>query len=216
MLHDLSAWLVDWADSPLGPAALFILSFAESIVFPIPPDPLLIALALRNTDAALAFAGVTTAGSVLGGIAGHWLGGRFGTPMLRRLDSGRVERVGELLRRHGFWAIVLAGLTPIPYKVFTIAAGVFELPRTQFIVASIIGRGARFFLIGGLIFLWGDRLQGFLEERLDIVLVVFGVLLIVALAIWLSWERRSPKTADSAAALPRHDDPHRDELDASR
>ena len=128
MLSDLREWLVDWADSPAGPAALGVLSAAESVFFPLPPDPLLIALALRNPDHALYLAALTTAASVLGGIVGHWLGLHFGRPLMRRLHNRHADRASELLRKHGFWAIALAGLTPLPYKVFTIAAGVANVP----------------------------------------------------------------------------------------
>ena len=151
MLDQLREWLVDWADSPAGPVMLAVLTAAEAITFPLPPDPLLIALALRHPESALLLAGLTTAASVAGGVVGHWLGLRFGRPLLRHLPSRHVERVEALFQRHGFWAVVLAGLTPLPYKVFTISAGVFGIgiPRLPFVLASIVGRGARFFTLRG-------------------------------------------------------------------
>ena len=196
MLHDLREWLVGWADSPAGPAALGILTFAEAIFFPIPPDPLMIALALRNPDQVL-LAALTTMTSVAGGIVGHTLGLRVGRPILQRFHSTQVDRVEASFVRHGFWAIFLAGLTPLPYKVFTLSAGVFAVPRVPFVLASITGRGLRFFLLGGLIFLWGDRFQEFLDERFDLVIAAMVVMLAIAAAAWMLWSRRDRETTTS-------------------
>ena len=208
MLDDLRQWLVDWADSPAGPAALAIIAAAESVVFPLPPDPLLIALALRNPDAALFLAALTTAASVAGGLVGHWLGRRFGRPLLLRLHSGRVERVESMFQRHGFWTIAIAGLTPIPYKVFTISAGVFDVPRLQFVLASILGRGLRFGTYGVLIFFWGDRVEEFLDERFDLIVSALAVGVVagaIGLLLWLRWKRwRRSRRGAAEAGLP-HD-----------
>lgn len=190
MLHDLREWLVAWADSPAGPIALALITAAEAIFFPIPPDPLLIALALRNPDAALLLAGLTTVASAAGGLVGHWLGVRFGRPVLQRFGGDHVARVEGMFARYGFWAVVVAGLTPIPYKVFTITAGVLALPRLQFLVASLIGRGLRFGAFGVAIFLWGDRVRTFLEEQFDVVVLVLTVALLALAAGWLLWSRR--------------------------
>ena len=201
-MHDLREWLVDWADSPAGPIALAILAACESIFFPLPPDPLLIALALRNPDAALLLAGLTTVASVAGGLVGHWLGVRLGRPLLQRWFPSKVRRVEAMFERYGFWAIVIAGLTPIPYKVFTISAGVFDVPRAQFVFASILGRGLRFGLFGLLIFLWGDRFADFIEEQFDVIAVVLTAGLLVGLAGWILWSRRQNSRAAATARLP--------------
>lgn len=195
MLHDLREWLVAWADSPAGPIALALITAAEAIFFPIPPDPLLIALALRNPDAALLLAALTTVASAAGGLVGHWLGVRFGRPLLQRIGGDHVERVEEMFARYGFWAVVVAGLTPIPYKVFTITAGVLALPRMQFVIASLIGRGLRFGAFGVAIFFWGDRVRTFLEEQFDVVVLVLTVALLAAAAGWLLWSRRRGRAA---------------------
>ena len=203
MLDDLRQWLVDWADSPAGPAALAIIAAAESVVFPLPPDPLLIALALRNPDAALSLAALTTAASVAGGLVGHWLGGRFGRPLLLRLHSGRVERVESMFQRHGFWMVAIAGLTPIPYKVFTISAGVFDVPRLQSVLASILGRGLRFGTYGVLIFFWGDRVEEFLDERFDLIVSALAVGLVAGAIGWLLWLRcKRSRRGAAEAGLP--------------
>ena len=203
VLHDLRRWLVDWADSPAGPAALAVLTASEAIFFPLPPDPLLIALALRNPDAALLLALLTTVASVAGGLVGHWLGGRFGRPLLQRLHSSKVERVESMFVRYGFWAIVIAGLTPIPYKVSTVSAGVFAVPRAQFVLASLLGRGLRFGTFGVLILLWGDRFEAFFEERFDLVVIVLTAGLVIGVAGWLVWVRwRGTRARVTRARLP--------------
>ena len=194
MLHDLREWLIAWADSPAGPIALALITASEAIFFPIPPDPLLIALALRNPDSALLLAGLATVASTAGGLVGHWLGVRFGQPLLQRIGGDRVGRVEAMFARYGFWAVVVAGLTPIPYKVFTITAGVLGLPRVPFVIASLLGRGLRFGAFGVAIFLWGDRVQAFLEEQFDVVVLAIAGVIVAAAAGWLLWSRlrRSP------------------------
>lgn len=203
MLEQLREWLVGWADSPAGPAMLAVLTAAEAITFPLPPDPLLIALALRHPESALLLAGLTTAASVAGGVVGHWLGLRFGRPLLHRLPSHHVERVEALFQRHSFWAIVLAGLTPLPYKVFTISAGVFGIPRLPFVLASIVGRGARFFTLGLLVFFWGDRFQRFLDESFDAVMAAMGAVLVIALVAWALWSRYGHRVRTNGGEIGR-------------
>jgi len=199
MLEQLQDWLVSWADSPAGPAMLGLLSAAEAVIFPLPPDPLLIALALRNPDAALPLAALTTVASVSGGLVGHWLGLRLGRPLLRRFNRQQVARVEALFVRHGFWAVFLAGLTPLPYKLFTISAGAFGIARLPFILASVLGRGLRFFLLATLIVIWGEDVQNFLDDRFDLLLVTLGVMPVLALAAWALWTwRRRRLTGERA------------------
>lgn len=196
-LDDLREWLIDWADSPVAPIALALITASESIFFPIPTDPLLVALALRHPDAALILAALTIAASVLGGVVGHWLGLRLGRPLLLRLHSRHAERVEDLLQRWGFWAVAAAGLTPIPYKVFTIGAGVVGIPRTQFVFASILGRGVRFGVYGVLIFFWGERFAEFITDRFDLVVSAFAALAVLLLLAWLAWHRLRARGAEA-------------------
>lgn len=217
MLEQLTDWVEAWADSAAGPAALAVISACEAIFFPIPPDPLLIALALRHPGQALLLAALTTVASVAGGLVGRWLGQRFGRPLLLRFaNEERAERVQGLFQRHGFWALLLAGLTPLPYKLFTIAAGTFEVPRLQFVLGSLVGRGLRFGAIGLAIYIWGDRFEAFLEERFDLVMAALGVLLVVGVGAWWAWSRRNghggvsapaPAAAGPAAAGPAATEP---------
>ena len=182
LLRSFSHWVEGFADSPWAVVILFLNSFTESIFNPIPVDPLLVGMSVVNPNLALFYAALATAASVIGAVAGHWLGLRFGRPLvLKFISEKKVNRVEEMFQRYGSWAILIAAFTPIPYKVFAVTAGVLEMNRRPFIVASIIGRGARFFLLGGLIFFFGRSIQQFIEERFELLTVLFSILLVVSL-----------------------------------
>lgn len=184
LYHGIIDWSVGFADSPWAVAILAIDSFTESIINPIPPDPLLIAIAIGNPSNALWLAALVTATSVLGAVVGHWLGLRFGRPIvLRFFSETKVARVEQMFQKYGAWAILIAAFTPIPYKVFTVTAGVMEMERRPFIIASIVGRGTRFFILGILIFVFGEAIQGFIETQFELVTVVSSVVLIIAVAV---------------------------------
>ena len=168
-----------WAESPYGPAALFAIAFAESSFFPVPPDVLLIPLSIANPPAALVFALVCTVGSVLGGILGHQVGMRGGRPIaLKLFGEEKILLVQRLYQRYDVWAILIAAFTPIPYKVFTVSAGVFELNFGRFVLASAIGRGGRFFLVGGLIFAFGETVQQLISQYFELAVTLFAVLFV--------------------------------------
>ncbi len=176
-------WVLHWADHPAGPAALFVIAFAESSFFPIPPDVLLIALALGRPNRALWFAFLATMGSVIGGIAGYYIGvGLFeqiGRPILEWYNAmGKFERVGELYRENLVLALGTAGFTPIPYKVFTIAAGAFAIPLLPFVVISAVSRGLRFFLVAALIYYFGPPIKRFIDRYFNTLTILFVVLLV--------------------------------------
>ena len=186
LARELSHWLIGFADSEWAVAVLAATAFTESIFFPIPPDALLIGMSLIHPKAALLFAAVATVSSVAGAVAGRWLGKRFGRPVLDKfVSSEKVDKVEALFIRYGVWAILAAAITPIPYKVFAITAGVLDMPQTPFIVVSLIGRGARMLAIGALIFLFGDAIQGFLEERFELAMIISGVALIGAAVLFV-------------------------------
>lgn len=180
MIQRLTEWMVAWAATPYGAWALFFIAVAESSVFPIPPDLLLIALGVANPDRAIWFAAVCTAGSVLGGMLGYLIGFLGGRPVLYRLfNQAKVARVEAIYNRYDAWATAIAGLTPIPYKVFTIAGGVFKIRFKVFVLASIGARGLRFMAEGVLLSLYGEQVAGFLKEYFNlaaIALVVVAVL----------------------------------------
>ena len=184
LLRSFSHWVEGFADSPWAVAILVINSFTESIFNPIPPDPLLIGMSVLNPNLALLYAALVTAASVIGALVGHWLGLRFGRPLvLKFISEKKVDRVEGMFQRYGSWAILIAAFTPIPYKVFAIIAGVLKMERHPFIVASIIGRGARFFLLGGLIFFFGRSIQQFIEDRFELLTVLFSILLVVSVIV---------------------------------
>lgn len=178
-------WVLSWAETRHGPAALGVLSFAESSFFPIPPDPLLMALALGAPRRALYFATICTAASVAGGIAGYAMGwgiwaaiDDFFFAYVPGVTPEAFESVRALYERWDFWAVFIAGFTPIPYKVFTLSSGVFGISFPVFIVASLVGRGLRFFLLAGLIYFFGPGIQGFIDRYFDRLVWLFFALLV--------------------------------------
>ncbi len=164
----------------MGPWGLFILSFAESSFFPVPPDILLIALALVEPKSGLFLALITTIGSVLGAVFGYIIGLKGGRPLLERFVSHKkIKLVHDYFNKYEAWAIAIAGFTPIPYKVFTIAGGVFYINFTKFIIASILSRGARFFMVGGAIYLFGDTIKYYIDKYFNLFTIVIIVLVVV-------------------------------------
>ncbi|HEX6939597.1 MAG TPA: YqaA family protein [Longimicrobiales bacterium] len=178
-------WVLSWAETRYGPAALGVLAFAESSFFPIPPDPLLMALALGAPRRALWFATICSSASVAGGVAGYAIGWGLWSALdtfffryVPGFSPETFEQVRALYDRWDFWAIFVAGFTPIPYKVFTISAGVFAISVPVFIVASVVSRSARFFLLAGLIYFFGPGIQGFIDRYFDRLVWLFFALLV--------------------------------------
>ena len=168
----LAHWTETLADSDWAVALLSLIAVSESVVFPIPPDPLLIAIGLTDPDSAIWLALLVTVGSVIGAVLGHWIGRKIGRPVLHRLVSkSKTARVEALFNKYGVWAILVAAFTPIPFKVFTILAGVMNFKMRPFIIASIVGRGARFLTIGVLIFAFGESVQSFIDDNFEILTI---------------------------------------------
>ncbi len=189
-LRRLYDWVLHWADTPYGVPALFLLALAESSFFPIPPDPLLIALCLGAASRSLHFAVVATAASVLGGIIGYgigWGAWSVAEPLFYAYVPGvspeAFERVRALYDRWDFWAVFIAGLTPIPYKVFTLSAGVFAINFPVFVLASVLSRGLRFFLLAGLIYRFGAPITAFIDRYFNWLAWAFGILLVGGFAV---------------------------------
>ena len=178
-MEGLLEWVVSWSQSPSGSVALFAIAFAESSFFPIPPDILLITMALIKPEAAFVLALICSVGSITGGMFGYligWLGGR---PLLHRLFSEKkIAVVKNAFEKYEVWAIAVAGFTPIPYKVFTLSAGTFEIPFRPFAAVSAVSRSARFFLVAGGIYFWGESIKHLLEKYFNWLTLVFMVLLI--------------------------------------
>ncbi|MBW2061297.1 MAG: DedA family protein [Deltaproteobacteria bacterium] len=178
MISELTAWVIHWASTPYGAFALFALALAESSFFPIPPDALLIALCLINPEMSFIYAFVCSIGSVLGGIVGYIIGLKGGRPLLGRwFKSDKVRLVEDYFQRWDVWAVGLAGFTPIPYKIFTISAGVFDLNFPRFLLTSIISRSTRFFIVAALFFFFGEPIKDLIERYFGLLTILFFILL---------------------------------------
>lgn len=186
ILRKIYDWVLHWADTRWGVLALFLLAFAESSFFPVPPDVLLIACCLGlplRSKRVFYFAMVCTLGSAFGGVAGYMIGS-YGWESMSELFIPSVfsleafESVAAMYEKYNFWVVFTAGFTPIPYKLITITAGVFEINFTLFVIASVVARGARFFLIAWLIKLYGPPIKRFIDKYFNLIAIAFTVLLV--------------------------------------
>jgi membrane protein YqaA with SNARE-associated domain len=187
-MRRLYDWVLHFETSPHAGRALFCLAFAESSVFPVPPDVLLIALSLSAPVRALRYALVCTAGSVLGGLAGYGIGWLVwvevqGFFFAYVFSPDLFSTVARMYQENAFWAVFTAGFTPIPYKVFTIAGGVFGISLPMFLLASALSRAARFFLVAGLIRRFGPPIQVFIDRHFGWLSLVFVALLLLGFAV---------------------------------
>ncbi len=168
-----------------GWVGLFAVAFMESSVFPVPPDVLLIPLALASPELALFFAAVTTLGSVLGAIFGYYLGQKGGRPLLDwMIEDQHVEIVENYYDKHGSWAVGVAGFSPIPYKVFTVTSGMLNMDLKAFTAVSTLSRGARFFIEAAVIMLWGESIVAFLKTYFGYATLILAVLGIGVYFLW--------------------------------
>ncbi len=194
LLKRLYEWVLSWAESPYGTLALFLLAIAESSFFPIPPDVLLIALCIGDPKKSLWFALICSIGSILGGIGGYLIGYSvwlvvqdFFFNYVPGFTKENFEHVKNLYETYNFWIVFVAAFTPIPYKVITIAAGVCSINFPIFVIASTIGRSARFFLVGVLIFLFGKRIREFIDKWFEWCVIAFTILLIGGFVVIKWW-----------------------------
>ncbi len=183
MLKGLYDWLLRLAAGPYAVPALAAVAFVESSFFPLPPDILLIPMALAKPRRAWWFAAVCTVSSVAGGFLGYAIGyylfDAIGRPVLEFYGAmGRYEALKQAFADWGAWIIILKGMTPIPYKLVTIASGVAKFDLLTFAVASLISRSLRFFLLAALLWAFGDRVREFIEKRLMLVTTVFAASLV--------------------------------------
>ncbi len=182
MIRRLYDWTLSLAAHPHALWALALVSFMESSVFPIPPDILMIPMILAAPSRAFLIAGVCLIASVLGGIAGYGIGYFFydqiGQPILEALGKGAyAAEFNARFNDLGFWPVLIAGLTPFPYKVITIMSGWTGLPLGTFIITSIVARGIRFFLVAALLWKFGAPIRDFIERRLGLMFALFLALL---------------------------------------
>lgn len=176
-------WVLHWAETPYAVPALAILAFAESSFFPIPPDVLLIALALSIPKRSFRYAAICAIFSVLGGLLGYLIGyalfETIGKSILEFYQA--MEGFAKVRAYYDQWGplmLAVATFTPIPYKVFTIASGVFEMPLIPFVAISAVGRSARFFMVATLIYFFGAPVKRFIDKYFDLLSVLFVILLV--------------------------------------
>jgi len=177
-----------WSAHRRGPALLGALSFAESSVFPVPPDVMLMPMSLARPRCWWWFALIATLGSVLGGMLGYLIGVWAIEAIMPWLESskyaGAFAQARDWFDRWGFWAVLVAGFSPIPYKVFTIAAGAMTMNPLGFFLASFVGRGVRFFLVSGLVAWAGPRIAPRLRQYIEWLGWLFVLLLAAAILVW--------------------------------
>lgn len=183
MLRSLYDWTFRLAQSPHALWFLALVSFMESSFFPIPPDVLMIPMIIARPNRAFLIAGVCTLASVAGALLGYYIGaGLFETVGRPILDfyhkTAAFEDFATRYNDYGAWAVLIAGVTPFPFKVITIASGFTALSLPVFIISAIIARALRFFLVAALLWKFGDPIRDFIERRLGLVFVVFCVLLV--------------------------------------
>ena len=187
LLRRLYQWVLHWAETPYGTPALAAISFAESSFFPIPPDVLQIALSVSRPKRSFYYAGVSAVASVAGSMLGWFIGfalwatvGNFFYRYVPGVTYKNLDYVGQMYRDNAVVALLGAAFTPIPFKVFTIAAGVFHqyVPLTTLIAASLVGRSARFFLVAICIFFFGPQVKRFMERYFEIATLVLFVAIV--------------------------------------
>ncbi|MDP3733834.1 MAG: VTT domain-containing protein [Nanoarchaeota archaeon] len=189
LLKRLYLWVLTWAESKHSTTALAILAFIESSFFPIPPDVLQIALSVAKPKRSFYYAFISSIFSVLGGIFGYYIGYFLFETVGKVIIAGLGYQdyfimVGDLFTENAFLAILAAAFTPIPYKVFTIAAGVWKISLPVLILASVIGRPTRFFLVAAFTYFMGERVKAFLERYFNwISVILFLVILLGYIAI---------------------------------
>jgi membrane protein YqaA with SNARE-associated domain len=183
MIRRLYETTLSLAETRYALWALFIVAFVESSVFPIPPDVLMIPMIIARPSRAFVIAGVALVGSVLGGMLGYYIGsGLFetvGKPVLEFYGKDKYfDEFAVRYQEYGAWAVLIAGVTPFPYKVITILSGATSLNLGVFIVASIVARGLRFFIVAALLWNFGAPIRDFIERRLGLMFAIFCVVLV--------------------------------------
>jgi membrane protein YqaA with SNARE-associated domain len=183
MIRGLYNWTMSLAESPYSLWALAIVSFAESSFFPIPPDVLLIPLIIARPHRAFMIAGICLVSSVLGGLFGYFIGAQLFDSVAKPLldfygKADAAEQFNAQFRDLGAWAVLIAGVTPFPFKVITIMSGWTGLSLPVFIVSSVIARGLRFFIVAALLWKFGAPIRDFIEKRLGLMFTLFVVLLL--------------------------------------
>lgn len=180
-------WMGSFVDSPYGSWILAAFFFIEAIFF-FPSDPLLILFCVEKQNKALYYATVATIASVLGGIAGYYIGysvfALIGKALVNIFSTqATFDHLCNQYRLYQNWAVLVAGFTPLPYKLVTLTAGFCKLPLLPFIGCSFIARGARFYLVGGVIYIWGAKIKTYIDEYFNTLLMIFVALVILTVVV---------------------------------
>ncbi len=188
MLRRIYDRILALAASPRAPLWLTLVSFAESSFFPVPPDALLVPMALARPDRAFRYAAYCTVASVVGGMLGYFIGyalyDQVAGPLIRFYHyEATAQAFVDRFNEYGLWVILIKGLTPIPYKIVTITSGLAHFDFAVFVAASVLTRGARFFLVAGLIRYFGPPVQAFIERRLTLVTSVSAVAVVLGIVL---------------------------------
>lgn len=178
-------WTLKWAEHKFAPRMLALLTFAESVFFPIPPDVLLAPMVLAKPEKAWRLASLTTIASIVGGVVGYFLGFWMFEPWIQPLitDFGyqhRLDMAMNWFSQWGVWVVFIAGFSPIPYKLFTVSAGFLQMAFLPFLIASAVGRGMRFFLVAGLIQWGGAAMENKLRQWIDVI--GWGLVVVIIIA----------------------------------
>ena len=184
MLRKAYEWMMRQAAGPHAERALAIIAFLESSIFPIPPDAMLVPMVLARPERAWRYVAIATAASVVGGIAGYAIGfylyETLGAWIVELYGlAGKADAFRQSYQEWGLWIILIKGLTPIPYKLVTIASGLAGFDLSVFIAASIVTRGARFALVAVLLYFFGNPIRTFIEERLTLVTTAFALMIVL-------------------------------------
>lgn len=167
-----------------GPLGLVVLAFCESVFFPVPPDFMLLPLAMLKPGLSFWYAFLATLASVAGAILGYGIGLKAGRPLLEKyFPRQRLIQIELLFKNYGGWAVGIAAFTPFPFKLFTLAGGIFRVRLWPFAIASAIGRGGRFFLEAGLVFFLGDEAEALFGPNFE--LITMGITVVLIGLIWL-------------------------------
>jgi membrane protein YqaA with SNARE-associated domain len=192
LVRKIYDWVLSWANKPSAPVAVGVMSTAEASFFPIPPDVLLIPLSLGKREKAFRFALICSVGSIIGALIGYGIGhfvwwsndstfSKFAQFFFDHIPGFSIhgfDKIKLLYDEYSFMIVFTAGFTPIPFKLFTISAGAFDINFMMFILASIVSRSARFYLVAGLIKLYGEPIREFIDKYFNILALAFTFLLI--------------------------------------
>ena len=188
MIRKLYDWILKWSETRYAIPALGVLSFIESSFFPIPPDILLIAIVVAAPSKWFKAALVCSVTSVMGGMLGYFIGWQFmdaiGIKIVEMYHlQAKFDKIGTMYNEYQAWAVGIAGFTPLPYKIFTIAAGAFKVDFPVFVMASAVSRSARFFLVAALIYKFGPAVKALIEKYFNLFSILFVVLLVLGFVL---------------------------------